>query len=72
MLERPQSYKEFVKQQTVPSYTGETRGYVIQRFTYESRLTVEQVELDPSMDVSDHSTSLQLPVNMKPARRVQY
>src|SRR5260370_37496216 len=40
----------------------------------QSNLTAEQVELDPSMEVSENSnsTSLRLPLNIEPARRAQY
>jgi hypothetical protein len=43
---------------------------VVQTFVHEFDLTVDQVKLNPSMDVSD-STSLHLPLNMVSARRAQ-
>jgi GTPase SAR1 family protein len=42
-------------------------------FLCESNLTVDQVKLDPSMDVSDNRASLRLPLNMMvPARRAHH
>ena len=39
-------------------------------FVCESKITADQVKLDPSMDVSDNRVSLPLPLNMMvPARR---
>ena len=47
-------------------YKREVRG---QPIVCESDLIDDQVTLDPSMDVSDSSTSLRLHLNMVPARR---
>jgi|SRR5580698_4994289 GTPase SAR1 family protein len=41
-------------------------------FAYRSDLTGDQVELNPSIDVSDNSTSLHLPLNMVSARRAHH
>ena len=50
--------------------TEEVRG---PNFVCEPDLTTGQVELDPSMDVSDNRTSLRLPLNMMvPARRTHH
>ena len=41
-------------------------------FACESNLTVDQVKLDPSMDVSDNRTSLRLHIDIVLARRAQH
>jgi hypothetical protein len=41
-------------------------------FGCESDLTVDQVTLDPSMDVSINGSSLRLSLNIEPARRAQH
>ena len=41
-------------------------------FVCESNLTVDQVKLDPSMDVSDNRTSPRLPIDIVLARRAQH
>jgi hypothetical protein len=41
-------------------------------FVYKSDLTGDQVKLNPSMDVSDNSTSLHLPLNVVSARRAHH
>jgi GTPase SAR1 family protein len=41
-------------------------------FVSKSDLTSDQINLEPSMEVSDNSTSLRLPLNMVLAGRTQY
>jgi hypothetical protein len=41
-------------------------------FVYKSDLTADQVQLDPSMDVSDTSIPLHLPLNAVSARRAHH
>ena len=56
-----------------PQYLpGIWEGTWFKLFVCESDLTADQVTLDPSMDVSDSSTFLKLPLNMKLARRAQH
>ena len=51
-------------------------GYVVNLFVCESDLvsspTNQVTRLDPSMDVSDNCNSLQLHLNMVPARRAHH
>ena len=51
------SYKESVKQQRTPSFTGEVRRYVVQPFRLQSDLTPDQVKLHSPIDVSDNCSS---------------
>ncbi len=61
---------EGVRHNGEPLYLpGGGEGSWSNHFVCESDLTADQVKLDPSMDVSDNSTSLRLPLNMEPARR---
>ena len=66
MQERHPFCKESVKQRRVPLSTGAIRRYVVQlrAFARDFDLTVDQVKLDPSMDVSDYGTSHQFLLNM--------
>jgi GTPase SAR1 family protein len=41
-------------------------------FVYKSHLSVDQVKLKPSIDVSDNSTSLHLLLNVVSARRAHH
>ena len=76
MQERHPSCKEFVEQRKAPLFArvkvdvGET--YVVNLFVCESDHIVDQVTLDPSMDVSGNCTSLRLYLNMVPARRAHH
>ncbi|SRR6266702_652771 len=60
---------ESVRHNGEPLYLpGKGKGSWSNLFVYEFDPTANQVKLDPSMDVSDNSASLRLPLNMEPAR----
>ncbi len=64
---------ESVRHNGEPLYLpGNGKGSRSNLFVCGSDLTADQVKLDPSMDVSDNSTSLRLPLNMEPARRAHH
>ena len=72
MQERRRSCNASVKQRRAPLFIETARRYVIQAFVCERDLTVDQVKLNPSVNVSNSGISLRLPLNMKPARRASH
>jgi hypothetical protein len=71
MQERRQFYNGSVIRRRALRFTGEGRRYVVQMCVRQFGLTVDQVTLHPTMDVSD-STSLHLPLKMLSARRAHH